>query len=56
MPDTMDRRSLLTSAVLGSAATIVGATALGSLAPEAAFAGGADRRLYLCFGHGADQP
>ena len=41
MPDTMDRRSLLTSAVLGSAATIVGATALGSLAPEAAFAGGA---------------
>jgi hypothetical protein len=41
MPDNMDRRSLLTSAVLGSAATIVGATALGSLAPEAAFAGGA---------------
>lgn len=40
MPDSMDRRSLLTSAVLGSAATIVGATALGSLAPEAAFAGG----------------
>ncbi|NUR73035.1 MAG: cell wall protein [Hamadaea sp.] len=33
----MDRRSLLTSAVLGSA-TLVGATALGSLAPEAAFA------------------
>jgi hypothetical protein len=41
MPDSMDRRSLLTSAVLGSAATLVGATALGSLAPEAAFAGGA---------------
>jgi hypothetical protein len=40
MPESMDRRSLLTSAVLGSAATIVGATALGSLAPEAAFAGG----------------
>lgn len=34
----LDRRSLLTSAVLGSAATVVGATALGSLAPEAAFA------------------
>jgi hypothetical protein len=41
MPDNLDRRSLLTSAVLGSAATLVGATALGSLAPEAAFAGGA---------------
>ena len=40
MDDTMNRRSLLTSAVLGSAATLVGATALGSLAPEAAFAGG----------------
>lgn len=40
MADNMDRRSLLTSAVLGSAATLVGATALGSLAPEAAFAGG----------------
>lgn len=40
MPESMDRRSLLTSAVLGGAATIVGATALGSLAPEAAFAGG----------------
>lgn len=35
---SFDRRTLLTSAVLGSAATIVGATALGSLAPEAAFA------------------
>jgi len=34
---TMDRRSLLTSAVLGSAA-LVGATAFGSVAPEAAYA------------------
>ena len=33
----MDRRGLLTSAVLGSAA-LAGATAFGSLAPEAAFA------------------
>lgn len=40
MANIMDRRSMLTSAVLGSAATLVGATALGSLAPEAAFAGG----------------
>lgn len=37
MDRTMDRRRLLTTAVLGSAG-IVGATALGSLAPEAAFA------------------
>jgi len=37
----MDRRSLLSSAVLGGA-TLVGATALGSLAPEAAFAKGDD--------------
>jgi hypothetical protein len=37
----MDRRSLLTSAVLGGA-SLVGATALGSLAPEAAFAQGDD--------------
>jgi hypothetical protein len=34
----MDRRKLLSTAVLGGAG-IVGATALGSLAPEAAFAG-----------------
>jgi len=34
---TMDRRSVLTSAVLGGAA-LVGATSLGSLAPEAAHA------------------
>jgi len=34
---TVDRRSLLTSAVLGSAG-VVGATALGALDPEAAFA------------------
>jgi len=39
MTDNLDRRRLLTSAVVGSAA-LVGATALGSLAPEAAF--GAD--------------
>lgn len=37
MSDPMDRRRLLATAVLGSAA-VVGATALGSLAPEAAFA------------------
>jgi hypothetical protein len=35
---SMDRRRLLTAAVLGSTGAIVGATALGSLAPEAAFA------------------
>lgn len=35
--DTVDRRSLLTSAVLGGAA-LVGATAFGSVAPEAAHA------------------
>ncbi|MQA26930.1 MAG: cell wall protein [Micromonosporaceae bacterium] len=34
----MDRRQMLTTAVLGSAAGIVGATALGSVGPEAAFA------------------
>ena len=34
----MDRRKLLTSAVLGGAAGIVGATALGSLSPEDVFA------------------
>ena len=37
MTSTIDRRRLLTTAVLGSAG-IAGATALGSLAPEAAFA------------------
>ncbi|MEV4759294.1 cell wall protein [Micromonospora sp. NPDC049559] len=37
MSATMDRRRLLSTAVLGGAG-IVGATALGSLAPEAAFA------------------
>jgi hypothetical protein len=37
MTSTIDRRKLLTTAVLGGAG-IVGATALGSLAPEAAFA------------------
>lgn len=39
MTETLDRRRLLTSAVVGSAA-LAGATALGSLAPEAAFAAG----------------
>jgi hypothetical protein len=37
MAPEMDRRRLLTHAVLGTAAGLVGATALGSLAPEAAF-------------------
>jgi hypothetical protein len=37
MTNTIDRRKLLASAVLGGA-SLVGATALGSLAPEAAFA------------------
>jgi len=37
MTSTMDRRRLLTNAVLGGAA-LVGASALGSFAPEAAFA------------------
>ncbi|HEX6970298.1 MAG TPA: cell wall protein [Micromonosporaceae bacterium] len=37
MGDTMNRRRLLTAAVLGGAG-LVGATALGSVAPEAAFA------------------
>jgi hypothetical protein len=37
MDTTMDRRRLLSTAVLGGA-SVVGATALGSLAPEAAFA------------------
>lgn len=37
MTDPLDRRRFLTSTVLGGA-TVVGATALGSLAPEAAFA------------------
>jgi hypothetical protein len=38
MTSKLDRRTLLTSAVLGSTASLVGATAMGSLAPEAAFA------------------
>lgn len=42
MENTMDRRRLLATAVLGGAG-IVGATALGSLAPEAAFAAEATR-------------
>jgi hypothetical protein len=37
MTNTMDRRTLLSGAVLGTA-TLVGATAMGSLAPETAFA------------------
>jgi len=37
MTPKMDRRRLLSTAVLGGAG-LVGATALGSLAPEAAFA------------------
>ncbi|HEU4948435.1 MAG TPA: cell wall protein [Kribbella sp.] len=41
MTNTFDRRTLLTSAVLGTTASIVGATAMGSLAPETAFAAGA---------------
>lgn len=35
---TVDRRRFLTKAVLGTATTVVGATALGSLAPEVALA------------------
>jgi hypothetical protein len=35
---SMDRRRVLSTAVLGGAATLVGATAFGSLAPEAALA------------------
>jgi hypothetical protein len=38
MAYTLDRRRLLTTAVLGGTASIVGATAMGSLAPEAAAA------------------
>jgi len=37
---SMDRRRLLGAAVLGGTGAFVGATALGSLAPEAAFASG----------------
>ena len=37
MTNTIDRRSLLSRAALGGAATLVGATAMGSLAPQAAF-------------------
>ena len=37
MTSTFDRRILLSRAALGGAATLVGATAMGSLAPEAAF-------------------
>jgi hypothetical protein len=36
--DSLDRRRFLTSAVLGTATTVAGATALGSLAPEIALA------------------
>jgi hypothetical protein len=36
--DSLDRRRFLTSAVLGTATTVAGATALGSLAPEMALA------------------
>jgi hypothetical protein len=36
MAYTLDRRRLLSTAVLGGTATLVGATAMGSLAPEAA--------------------
>ena len=39
----MDRRTLLSRAVLGGTATLVGASAMGSLAPETAFA--ADAQL-----------
>lgn len=39
MTEQIGRRTLLTSAVLGTTATLVGATALGSLASETAFAG-----------------
>lgn len=35
MSNTIDRRRLLSSAVLGGTATLVGATTMGSLAPEA---------------------
>ncbi|GAA1587928.1 hypothetical protein GCM10009789_46830 [Kribbella sancticallisti] len=38
MTETIGRRTLLTGAVLGTTATLVGATAMGSLAPETAFA------------------
>src|SRR2546429_9307566 len=36
---SVDRRRFLTRAVLGTATSVVGATALGSLAPETALAG-----------------
>jgi hypothetical protein len=38
MTNTLNRRTLLSNAVLGTTATLVGATAMGSLAPETAFA------------------
>ncbi|QNE21384.1 cell wall protein [Kribbella qitaiheensis] len=38
MTNTLDRRTLLTAAALGTTASLVGATAMGSLAPETAFA------------------
>jgi hypothetical protein len=38
MATTVNRRTLLSNAVLGTTATLVGATAMGSLAPETAFA------------------
>lgn len=44
MNGPLDRRRFLSSAVLGSATAVVGATALGSVAPEAAFAAVGVRR------------
>jgi hypothetical protein len=38
MLDSVDRRRFLSTAVLGTATAVAGATALGSVAPEAAFA------------------
>lgn len=38
MVDLLGRRRFMTSAVLGTSAAVVGATALGSVAPESAFA------------------
>ncbi|HEY0640637.1 MAG TPA: cell wall protein [Pseudonocardiaceae bacterium] len=44
MNNPLDRRRFLGRAVLGGSAAVVGATALGSLAPEAAFAAPAAQR------------
>lgn len=44
MTTHVDRRQFLTRAALGTATTVVGATALGSLAPQAAF-GATDARV-----------